>query len=114
MALTINKENILPRVKIANTSFQQARGLMFTRKKNFNFSLVFPLKHTNRLLNSVHMCFVFYKILAVFLDCNKKVVDCKVLKPFTFYIPKRDCSYLLELPKEFAEEIKIGDKVDWK
>ena len=113
MTLTINKKNSLPQVKIASTSFQQARGLMFTKAKNFNFCLVFPLQHRNRVLNSVHMLFVFYKILAVFLDANKKVVDFKVLKPFTFYIPKRNCAYLLELPKEFEKKIKIGDEINW-
>ena len=107
-----NKKAI--KIKEAKTFFQKAIGLMFSSKKNFNFALVFYLSK-GRIKNSLHMLFVFYHILVVFLDENKIVVDKNILYPFQLkYIPKKECNYVIELPVSFDNKIKLGDKINWK
>jgi len=101
-------------IKTAITHSEQAKGLMFESKKRFNYALIFEFKTKNRFLNSIHMFFVFFPICAIFLDTKKKVVDKKILKPFCLiYVPKRNCKYLIEMPKEFEKKIKVGDKISW-
>jgi uncharacterized membrane protein (UPF0127 family) len=102
------------KIKIAQSLGSQTKGLMFLPKSKFDFGLVFPFKQTNRYLNSIHMFFVHFQICAVFLDGTKKVVDKTVLKPYCpLYIPKKNCTYLIELPKEFDKKIKTNDKINW-
>jgi uncharacterized membrane protein (UPF0127 family) len=87
---------------------------MFIRKKQFNYVLIFHFKQTSKSLNSIHMFFVFFPIMAVFLDSEKRVVDKKILKPFCpLYVPKKDCKYLIEMPTKYNNKIKLGDKISW-
>ncbi len=87
---------------------------MFEKKSAFNYALIFEFPSVSRLRNSIHMFFVFFPILAVFLDANKKVVDIAILKPFCpNYVPKKECKYLIEMPVSFSKKIKIGDVLDW-
>ncbi|PIU22154.1 MAG: hypothetical protein COT14_02635 [Candidatus Diapherotrites archaeon CG08_land_8_20_14_0_20_30_16] len=103
------------KIKYAKTVLQQTKGLMFLFKGEFDFGLIFPFKQKNRFLNSIHMFFVFFPICAVFLNSKKRVVDKKILKPFTpIYIPKKDCSFLIELPIKYSKKIKTGDKIYWQ
>jgi len=58
------------------------------------------------------MVFVFFPLLAVFLDGEKKVVDIKRLNPFTFYTSKKMAKYVIELPKNLAKiNVSLGDKL---
>jgi len=101
-------------VKHAQTINEQTKGLMFLKKKNFDFALIFHFKSSNRFFNSIHMFFVFFPIITIFLDDKKKVVDKKILTPFyPFYMSKKSCKYLIEMPIKFKNKIKIGDKLNW-
>lgn len=103
------------KIKLARSLKEQTKGLMFEKAKNFNYGLVFYFKQNSRFLNSIHMFFVHFPICAVFLNSEKIVVDKKVLKPYCpLYVPKKDCKYLIELPKEFDKKIKINEKINWQ
>jgi hypothetical protein len=85
------------------TPWSQARGLMFSGKKN----LIFAFKR--EALVSLHMFFVFFPIDVLFLDSAKRVVEKAHLLPFTFYTPRHPCRYILELSfPGFSEKAKIG------
>jgi len=59
---------------------------------------------------SIHMWFMRGSIDVVWLNAEKKVVDCaKGLKPFALKIfkPKKPAKYVLELPKETIKKKKI-------
>ena len=87
---------------------------MFTSIKNFDYALIFDMKRTARFENSLHMLFVFYPILAVFLNSEQKVVDKRILTPFQLnYTPKKKCRYIIEIPTTFEKEFKIDDKISW-
>ncbi|MDD4662622.1 MAG: DUF192 domain-containing protein, partial [Candidatus ainarchaeum sp.] len=83
------KKILLKKHKMA-TGISQAIGLMFSRKKKFDYALIFDRAYESKINSSIHMFFVFYRITVIFLNSKKDVVDIKKnLKPFRLYIPKR-------------------------
>ena len=104
------KQIISKKTKIANTSFLRFKGLMFEKKENFNYALIFELNKESKIGSSVHMMFVFFPIDIVFLDSEKKVVDIVTLNPWKLnYTPKKPAKYFIELEQGKTKEIKIGD-----
>ena len=110
------KKIIIKKIKLADTSFKQGLGLMFSRRSRFNYCLIFPRPYSSIIGSSIHMMFVFYPITVVFLDDKKRVVDIiKKAKPFRlFYNPKKPAKYILELPiTTNINFVKINDKLKW-
>jgi len=68
-----------------------ARGLMFSKKK----SLLFSFKKEQNI--GIHMLFVFFPIIAVWIDKNKKIKKVKVMRPF-ISLHEEKANYLLEIP----------------
>jgi len=72
---------------------EQARGLMFKSRESDN--LLF--NRGGRW--GIHSFFVFFPFLAVWLDEKNRVVDYKIVKPFTFSVqPKNKFAKLVEIP----------------
>jgi len=109
------KKIIIKKIKIADNEFKQAIGLMFSKRKNFDYCLIFERPSESIIGSSIHMMFVFYPIKVVFLDSNKKVVDIKKKAiPFGFYFPKKPAKYILELPiNQNLNFIKNNDRFKW-
>ena len=106
---------VMGKVRLADSAFARMKGLMFERKENFDYALVFELPHAGRMAASVHMMFVFFPIGIVFLDAGKKVVDIAALAPWMLnYTPKKAAKYFVELPEGKAEGVSIGDIINWK
>jgi len=75
---------------------QKFIGLMFSSKNKAKI-LLFNFKRRQGI--RIHSFFVFYPFVAVWLDKKNKVVDLKIVKPFTFCVsPKRKCLKLVEIP----------------
>ena len=91
------------------------RGLMFAPRKSVDYALVFEFPESSRWGASIHMFFVFFRIDAIFLDEQKKVVDiARRLAPFSLgHVPKVPATYLVEIPSDAGLEVKIGDRLDW-
>ncbi|MFH1390825.1 MAG: DUF192 domain-containing protein [Candidatus Diapherotrites archaeon] len=107
-------KKIIEKTKTANTSFSRFKGLMFEKKENFDYGLVFELDKEGRINSSVHMLFVFFPIDIVYLNSEKIVVDKTTLNPWILnYTPKKSAKYFVELPKETASKIKLGEKLKW-
>jgi len=111
-----SKEKIILKKHKLAKGFFQAIGLMFFRKSKFNFALIFDRGYESIVNSSIHMFFVFFKINVLFLNNKKEIVDIKIsLKPFTLYAPKKPSRYIIELPNYVnLQELKLGDKIDWK
>ncbi|MEI8364524.1 MAG: DUF192 domain-containing protein [archaeon] len=109
------KKTILNKVKIADTEFKQALGLMFSRRSKFNYCLIFSRPTSSIIGSSIHMMFVFYPITVIFLDENKKVVDIKKkVIPFWFYAPKKPAKYILEMPTSTnINSVNVNDRFKW-
>jgi len=65
---------------------------MFSRRK----TLTFDFKKERKV--SLHTFFVFFPIKVEYLDAKKNVVETTIMKPFTFYTPKKKARYIVETP----------------
>ena len=76
--------------------FQRIRGLMFRKKENaetllFEFSKPIKMK--------IHSFFVFFDFIAIWFDKKGKIIEARIIKPFTFCAsPKKFYFKLLEIP----------------
>ncbi len=71
-------------------------GLMFSRREKAGI-LLFSFKRKQKI--AIHSFFVFYPFIAVWLDKKKKVVDVKIVKPFTACVyPEKKAISLVEIP----------------
>lgn len=81
-------------------------GLMFRSRKTRPCLFKFPKPNKFKITSF----FVFFPFLAIWLDDKNKVLEIKVVGPFTFEItPKHPSSRLLEVPlnRENAREVKF-------
>ncbi len=105
---------VIEKLRHAVSFLQKARGLMFERKKNFDYALLFHLGRESRARASIHMFFVFFPICVLFLDSKKRVVDKAILRPFQpNYTPVKSSAFIVELPVEKSSLVKIGDLLKW-
>ncbi len=77
------------------SGFGRISGLMFKTKETDN--LLFGFHRNTRL--AIHSIFVFFPFLAIWLDENNKVLNYKIVKPFSLHIaPQKSFRKLLEIP----------------
>ncbi len=108
-------QTVIAQVRIADSQWKRFLGLMFEKKENHTYGLVFDFGRLSRRSASVHMLFVFFPIDLVFLDESKRVVDIKRgFQPFSLnYTPKEKSRFLIELPAEGAKGISVLDYLEW-
>lgn len=85
---------------------QMGIGLMF-KSKNTK-PLIFDFK--KKVKEPITALFVFFPFLAIFLDDKNKILETRIVKPFTFITkPKQKFSKLLEIPinDKYKRELKI-------
>ena len=99
--------------KIINSFIKRSIGLMFSKPKN----LIFIFKNNKTKSGIIiHTIFVFYTINILMLDFNKRVVEKVRLRPFSFYVPKHNFCYMIELANVNEcklNKVKIGDRISW-
>lgn len=77
------------------SSFGKFLGLMFRTKNTGN--LLFSFNKNTKM--PIHSLFVFFKFLAIWLDKKNKVIEFKIIKPFSPKIsPRKPFSKLIEVP----------------
>lgn len=75
--------------------FGKVFGLMFRTKNAQNLIFDFPKK--TRM--AIHSSFVFFPFLALWLDDKNRIIEKRIVRPFTLHIkPKKRYQKLLELP----------------
>jgi len=71
-------------------------GLMFSLREKAEI-LLFSFKKEQKI--RIHSFYVFYPFVAVWLDEKNKVIDLKIVKPFTLYVShKNKADKLIEIP----------------
>lgn len=90
----------------ANSFFKRFKGLML--KKDIDFGMLF----CNLKDSGVHTHFMRFEIDVYFLDKNKIVFEKAALKPWKFYKPEKQASYILETKKNELK-IEIGDRLEF-
>ncbi len=100
-------------VRVADTFFKRAVGLMF--KPSIDYALVFLLPAETRINASIHMFFMLRSIDVIFLDSSRKVVDFRLAKPWRVYVPAEAARYVVEGPVGMirALDVGIGDEIRW-
>ncbi len=86
---------------------QRTIGLMFSRRESAK-ALLFDFGKLSD--EAIHSFFVFYSFVAVWLNEKGKVVDLRIVKPFTFLVrPKKDFKKLVEIPinERYKREVKF-------
>ena len=70
-------------------------GLMFRSRKTK--PLLFEFKNDVHL--AIHSIFVFFPFQAIWLDENNRIIEQRIVKPFTFSVrPKKPFRKLIEIP----------------
>jgi len=113
MKIQINFKNkkLLLDVKICKSIFQKIKGLMFCRRETAK-PLLFKFKRPTPM--KIHSFFC-PKFLAVWLDQKNKIIEAKIIKPFTLSVkPKKEFSKLIEIPlsRNYYSKVKfiVGEK----
>ena len=76
--------------------FEKILGLMFKSKNNAE-ALLFEFKKPVGF--QIHSFFVFFPFVAIWLDEKNKVLDYRIVKPFSLHIaPQKPFRKLLEIP----------------
>ncbi len=94
-----------------NSKLKQALGFMFQPKGDKGKLFIFDKeRHVG-----IHMLFVFFPLVVVWLDSKKKVRQVKTMYPFASFASGR-ARYVLEIPSnsEILGRIKVGNKLTWR
>lgn len=97
------KDSVLPfSLKKADTFASRLKGLMFRKKPLDNEGLwIIPC-------NSIHMCFMFFSIDAVFIDKQKRVVHfVHNLQPWRFVSSIKGAHSVIELPAGTIKKLNL-------
>lgn len=94
MIVKLRNKKIKIRVKKVS-SLSKFIGLMFSSRNADN--LLFEFLPSEKV--AIHSFFVFFPFLALWLDGKNRIVECKIVNPFTFIVqPKLKVSRLIEVP----------------
>ncbi|WP_430504476.1 DUF192 domain-containing protein [Haloparvum sp. PAK95] len=94
-------------VDVADSTLEQARGLMFRRSIPDEYALVFEFDRAES--RTLHMLFVPFPIDAVWLS-GTEVTHTKRLRPFVS-LGRGVADRIVELPAGAAENVEAGDEV---
>lgn len=95
------------RIRVADHSWHRFWGLMGTRDLPDGDGMLFPWT------NAVHGFFMRYPLAVVYLDCEGRVLVCVQLAPWRIGPIVRRARWVLELPVQYANILKVGDQLEW-
>lgn len=114
MPLRVDGKKIINNVRFADNMLLRAKGLMFEKEKNFDYSLIFTFNYESKIGCSLHMLFMNFSVDVLFLNSKKEVVDKVTLKPWLLnYTPKKAAKYVVESPVGTNKKVKLKDKISW-
>ena len=105
-------ERLLGRVRHCASFLCRLRGLTFRRHLGNDEGLLLVGHREGRADVAIHMFFVFFPIVAVWLDEGGQVVDVRLARPFRpLYVPRALARDVLEGPQDLLERVRIGDQL---
>ncbi|WGI17558.1 DUF192 domain-containing protein [Methanonatronarchaeum sp. AMET-Sl] len=108
MIKTTNGEIIVNKVEIADTYLSRMKGLMFKPNPPDDYAMVFIFEEEKEI--DLHMLFVPFNLVALFLDEDNYVRKIKRLKAWRGRA-KGKARKIIEIPEKNYKEIKIGEKL---
>ena len=112
---TSKKSRVCSRIVYCRDFFSQGIGLTFHPKSSVNDCAYIFVFGKPRIV-SLTMAFVFFPIDVLFLDDKKMIIEIKKdFMPWSFYTPKKESSYIIELEKGLVSSTKssIGDCLEF-
>jgi uncharacterized membrane protein (UPF0127 family) len=94
-------------IDTADSTFAQARGLMFRRSIPEDYALVFRFGDPG--VRDAHMVFVPFDVDAVWVE-TEEVQHVETMAAWTGRAEAR-CDTLVELPAGAASDVRVGDRV---
>ena len=102
---------------ICSSVWGKMKGMMFSSKRKKPLLFIFSKeKHV-----PIHMFFVFFPLIVIWISSKKNIVDYQIMKPFTIYSPRGKARYVLEIPfiegknsKIIAKRLKKGLKLKFR
>lgn len=104
---------LVERVKWCSSYICRLKGLMFRHKLGEDEGLLLVDAAESRWGASIHMWFVFMPLGVIWLDCQRKVVDIKVARPWRVYLPAQAARYILETSPAYLEKVQVGDRLEF-
>lgn len=92
MQITIHPFNI--KAIVCKSYFSKFRGMIFRR--NNALPMLFTFDKEKKI--PIHMLFVFFPLIVLWLDKRKMIVDKKILWPFQMYSPQKKACFVVEIP----------------
>lgn len=106
---------LAPSVRWCASFVCKLRGLMFRRALRPGEGLLLVERRASRSATAIHMFFVGFPIVVVWLDANFRVVDMLVAQPWRpFYAPRVPAQYTLEAAPALVEEVSVGDELEFR
>ncbi len=97
---------------VCDTFLTKFSGLMFRKKIDPYYGLLFSETSESRLNTSIHMFFMNFDITVLWLDKNFSIVDIASAKKWhPAYISRAPAQYTLELHFDRFSDYKIGDQL---
>jgi uncharacterized membrane protein (UPF0127 family) len=100
-------------VKTCKDIFSRGKGLRFSKPLKKGQAMLFISPEESCLYTSIDMFFVFFSIDIIWLNSDKEIIDIRRnIKPFTPLVtPKKPAKYVIELPVNSSNFLKIGNKL---
>ncbi|MCR4327779.1 MAG: DUF192 domain-containing protein [Nanoarchaeota archaeon] len=91
----LGKKKVRIKVRVV-PKWYEGIGLMFSRRESSR-ALIFEFKKSVRM--PIHSWFVFFPFFAIWINSKNKVVDSKIVKPFSSWVlPSENFKKLIEIP----------------
>jgi uncharacterized membrane protein (UPF0127 family) len=102
-------------VKYCDTFLTQLRGLTFRSGISREEGLLLVGKRDSRVDSSIHMLFVPFDLMVVWINSAMQVVDKTLAKSWRpAYFSKQPARYVLEIHPERWGDFEVGDGVEFK
>jgi uncharacterized membrane protein (UPF0127 family) len=87
--------------------------LTFRRSLPEGTGLLLVQSGESRSSAAIHMLCVFMPLGVAWLDEARRVVDCRLARPWGMYVPRFPARYVLEGHPSILDEIAVGDVLDF-
>jgi uncharacterized membrane protein (UPF0127 family) len=101
------------RAKYCVSFWCRLKGLMFEKHIDQSQGVLFVNPTESRIDASIHMFFMNFEILVVWLNSEFEVVDLRIAQRWQpLLVPAKPAKFILELHRAMHDKIAIGTKLD--
>lgn len=87
---------------------------MFRKSLQKTEAILLDEGKNSRLNTSIHMFFMRFDIVAIWINADMQVVDCQIAKKWQpYYAPQKPARYILEAHPDQLINFHVGDKIEF-